>query len=440
MKRLIKTFALIAAITLTATSCKVDVINRIRQEPEPRAKAEIYYTAKRIISPARTGRAVEYLQIPELSSAEQLRGVWISQFDMHPVYRSGAKQRDKDDYSRLVDIMLGNLSRDGFMTVFLQVRPNGDSMYESEIYPNSKYVAGTYGGSTDYDALKIFLDKAKEYSISVHAWINPYRLCYERELINYGGTSVLKEWYGDIGGRIKRGADGLLYLDPAYKEATELIAAGADEILEKYAFDGIHIDDYFYPTEFEFDDSKEFRESEYADLGEFRRDNVTRTVKALYEVAHSHGKLFGIAPAGNIYSLADGWYADVYKWCGEEGYCDYVIPQLYFGFKNACCPFEKILSDWESAVGSESVALYIGLSAAKCAAGSEGKPDEYAGTDGKYEWRDEKDVLAREMAIINQSEKAKGFCLFTYSSLYDPLTGAENELIAAEKAAFQPFF
>ena len=67
--------------------------------------------------------------------------------------------------------------------------------------------------------------------------------------------------------------------------------------------------------------------------------------------------------------------------------------------------------------------------------GSEGKPDIYAGEAGKYEWRDRKDVIARSLAAV-KSSGANGFCLFTYSSLYDPLTGEENPLIAAEKKAF----
>ena len=82
--------------------------------------------------------------------------------------------------------MINNLTRDGFNTIYLQVRPNGDSMYESAFYPMSKYISGKYGGEIQYDAIAIFLDTAKEADISVHAWINPYRLCYNQELLNYG--------------------------------------------------------------------------------------------------------------------------------------------------------------------------------------------------------------------------------------------------------------
>lgn len=372
----------------------------------------------------------------EETSVEEIKGIWVSQFDMHPIFRDGSKQRAEEDYRIKIRAMINNLVRDGFDTVFLQVRPNGDSMYESSIYPTSKYIAGVFGGEIDYDAIGIYLETAKASGLSVHAWINPFRLCSEDELLAYG-RGILYEWYNEgVGKRVERGGDGLLYLDPAYEEATELIVSGAKEILDKYNFDGIHIDDYFYPTEFELDDGNEFKNSSHSDLGDFRRSNIDRTVKALYDTVHGfEAKVFGVSPAGNIYSLASGWYVDIYTWLSNDGFLDYVMPQLYFGFENAICPFEQVLADWVSAVKNDSIALYIGLSAAKCALGSEGEEDTYAGENGKFEWRDNKDILARSVNAIAETN-ADGVCVFTYSSFYDPLTGEGNSLTDEERNAF----
>lgn len=368
--------------------------------------------------------------------SDEMIGIWVSQFDMHPIYRDGNKQRSKDDYTKKINTMTDNLIKDGFNTVFLQVRPNGDSMYESEFYPTSKYIAGSYGGESDYDAIEIFLDIAKHKGLSVHAWVNPFRLCKESELVDYG-KGILYEWYLEgLGKRIEIGSDGLLYLDPAYDEATELIVNGINEILNKYDFDGIHLDDYFYPTEFEFNDDNEFKKSNFTDIGDFRRSNIDRTVKEIYTtVHHFESKVFGIAPAGNIYSLTNGWYVDIYKWLESDGFVDYIMPQLYFGFENATCPFERVLNDWASAVKNDSIKLYIGLSAAKCELGSKGIADSYAGEKGKYEWRDNKNILARSYNEISKSI-ADGVCIFTYSSFYDPLTGKGNELTLQEHTSF----
>ncbi len=406
------------------SSCTVAAI----QEESDTVREETFFVSEVIFESASD------VKIDEES---EMRGIWVSQFDMKPIYRDGNKQRSKEDFTEKVKVLISNLKRDGFNTVFLQVRPNGDSMYESEIYPTSKYIAGAYGGDIGYDAIEIFLSVAKDNGISVHAWINPFRLTSEDEL-KQGGFGKLSEWYkSSLGRRIKVGSNGILYLDPYYEEATELIVSGAREILQKYDFDGIHIDDYFYPTEFEFDDDFEFKESGYNDKGEFRRDNISRTVKALYNAVHEFdGKLFGVSPAGNIYSLPKKWYADIHKWCVEDGFLDYVVPQLYFGFENAVCPFMKIISDWESAVKNEKISLYIGLSAAKCANGTNGIEDKFAGEKGKYEWRDNKDILARSVRRIYESKNAKGFVIFTYSSFYDPLTGEENPLTHDEKKNF----
>lgn len=391
---------------------------------------------KLIQKPDKNYRVARITDYKEIESDSDMNGIWVSQFDMHPIYRDGSKQREKNDFKSKVETMISNLKRDGFDTIFLQVRPNGDSIYESEIYPSSKYVAGSYGGSIDYDAVEIFLNVAKNENVSVHAWINPYRLCTDNELFLYR-KGILYDWYKEgIGKRIEKGSDGILYLDPSYKEATDLIVSGVNEILSKYDFDGIHLDDYFYPTEFEFDDKNEFESSGYLDIGDFRRSNVNRTVKAIYKAVHSfENKIFGIAPAGNIYSLSDGWYADIYNWCKEDGFVDYIMPQLYYGFDNAVCPFEKVLSDWCDAVTNENVKLYIGLSAAKCELGTKGLADTYAGEKGKYEWRDNKDILARSLNVI-YDKGLEGFCIFTYSSFYDPLTGNSNPLTKEEKNVF----
>ncbi len=372
----------------------------------------------------------------EAEAHDSMRGIWVSQFDMHPIYRDGGKQRSKEDYTAKVEKMISNLKRDGFNTVFLQLRPNGDSMFESDVYPTSKYIAGEYGGKIDYDGVDIFLKTAEKNGISVHAWINPFRLCTEDELISYG-KGILYDWHKEgLGKRIEKAPNGILYLDPSYPEATELIVGGVREILEKYDFDGIHLDDYFYPTEFEFEDEREFILSGFADKGDFRRSNIDRTVKAIYNTTHEFGKIFGVSPAGNIYSLADGWFVDIYKWCSEKGYVDYIMPQLYYGFENQACPFERILTDWSEAVTNDSVRLYIGLSAAKCDLGSQGIEDKYAGDKGKFEWRDNKDILARSLMNIENCNNADGVCIFTYSSFYDPITGDDNPNTQTEKEAF----
>ncbi len=366
--------------------------------------------------------------------SKRMNGIWISQFDLQPIFVDGGKQRPKDVYTRLAKTMISNLAASGFNTIFLQVRPNGDSMYESEYFPTSQYVAGSFGGTLSYDAIDLFVTIAKDAGFEIHAWINPYRLCTPAQM-EQGGKGKLLEWYNEsLGRRIKLGTDGKLYLDPSYPEATQLICDGAREILEKYDFDGIHIDDYFYPTSFDLDDNVEFAASGYSSKSEFRIANTNATVKALYDTVHQFsGKVFGVSPAGNIHTLASKYYIDVYEWCGNLGYIDYILPQLYFGFENSTAPFNTILMAWANAVKYESIDLYIGLAAYKSEAASKGELDTYAGATGKYEWQNNKDILKRQVIAIDNNEVADGFCIYTYSSFFNPISGNANSLTDTER-------
>ena len=382
----------------------------------------------------------EQIQGQEQAQDTYVRAVWLSQFDMHPIYRDGGKQRAETDFRQLSETLCQTLVKDGFNTVFLQLRPNGDSLYESEVYPLSKYVAGVYGGSIEYDAVAIFLETARQYGLSVQGWINPLRLVTPEEMLLLPKGYAVRDWYDAGSGQVKQVEDRL-YLDPSYPEVRELIAAGAAEILEKYDLDGIHMDDYFYPTRSERFDQAEFLRSGYEEQGDFRRDNINRMVALLYETVHSFGedKLFGIAPAGNLYSLAEGYYADAEKWCAEDGYIDYILPQLYFGFENAYCPFDRILADWADAVTNPNVQLWVGLDAAKAYLGSQGELDTFAGTEeGKTEWIRRKDILARSLQTLYGDERVSGYCFYSYAFLYDRFTGDVAEEVLAEYMGFAP--
>ncbi len=366
-----------------------------------------------------------------------LRGVWLSQFDMQPLYRDGNKQRDEQDFYRKAVTLCQKLEADGFNTVFLQLRPNGDSMYESAYFPLSKYVAGTYGGEISYDPIRLFVLAAKEHGLSVHGWLNPLRLMTVSEMGQVPREYPIKEWYLAKSGQVKLW-DGRLYLDPSYPEVQKLIADGASEMLTKYDLAGIHMDDYFYPTTEEAFDREEFVKSGYEELGAFRRKNINDLVQKLYQTAHTAKKIYGISPAGNLDSLYDGYYADAETWCTKEGYIDYILPQLYFGFENKYCPFDEILDKWASLVQKSSVQLYVGLAASKAVLGCQGELDTFAGTpEGRSEWIRCKDILARSLQAIYASN-ATGYCFFSASYLYDLQTGTLRKEIQEEYASFGP--
>ena len=77
-----------------------------------------------------------------------------------------------------IDEIISNCKKIGLNTIFFQVRPNGDALYRSEVFPWSKYLSGKQGVAPDqaFDPLSYFVEKAHKNNIELHAWINPYRI------------------------------------------------------------------------------------------------------------------------------------------------------------------------------------------------------------------------------------------------------------------------
>lgn len=202
--------------------------------------------------------------------------------------------------------------------------------------------------------------------------------------------------------------NGRYYLNPAYDEVIDLICRGVDEIVRNYDVDGIHIDDYFYPTTSEDFDKAAFEASGASDLSEWRIANCNRFVHAMYESVKRVDSdiLFGISPQGNIDADYSTLYADVRLWGSCVGSCDYLVPQLYYGFENETCPFAETLAEWENLVTCDSVSLIIGLAAYKL-----GAEDKWAGAAGKLEWVENPDIIQQQIELMKQSS-ADGYALY----------------------------
>jgi uncharacterized lipoprotein YddW (UPF0748 family) len=352
--------------------------------------------------------------------ADNVRAMWISQFDLTLMCLKDGRQRKKDEYLSRVSLMMARLLGMGINTVFVQLRPNGDSIYPSELFPSSAYAVGTLGTDFDYDPFEILLNEANRAGISVHAWINPLRLMKDTELSSLDGKYLIGKWIKDkkyYGTRIVKVGD-YCYLNPAYDEVREMIVSGACEIIDNYAVDGIHIDDYFYPTT-----SKDFDATSYKDcengmpLEDFRRKNITLLVSALSEAARSRGKIFGVSPSGNTSRNYNELYADVNEWC-ELGIVDYICPQIYFGIEHETFPFEKTAREFEQMCSKNGTDLIIGMTLEKAQNGYKGIGDTYAGS-GRDEWINNKDILARCFEITIDMN-CKGVAFFSYRLFYSP--------------------
>ena len=376
---------------------------------------------------------------------DKVKAMWLSQFDLSGVYMSSSTQRAESSFRSLMSTILDNCVNLGLNTVIVQVRPNGDSMYPSEYYTMSKYVVGAYGRDANYDPFEIIIELAHARNLSVQAWINPMRLMSSTDIAKVNTKYKIAEWYqsSTYNGTYVVLYNSYYYLNPAYEEVRQLIIDGAKEIATLYDIDGLHMDDYFYPTTATTFDSAAYNSyTGSLSLANWRRQNLNLLVKGLYDAVKEANPdmLFGISPAGNMSTVYNSQYADVYTWCSTAGYIDYICPQVYFGMKHSSQGFASCSTGWSNIVTHANVTLYVGITLGKALDGYNGTIDTYAGTtEGQYEWVNNRDVVKQCLEYTRDSlSKCTGVAFFCYQYFYDPVSGSSIVGTAEERANFLP--
>lgn len=355
-------------------------------------------------------------------SDEEMRGVWVSYMELSMENESSKTQKAFED--KFTEIAQ-KCCESGFNTLIVQVRPFCDALYKSSYFPWSHILTSTQGENPQYDALQIMCDICKENNLKIHAWINPYRV----------SSNETPKKLSDNNPYIKNSEIGIktdngIFLDPSNETAQQLICDGVKEIAENYDVDGIQFDDYFYPTEDESFDKKQYEayiekygKENSMSLDNWRMQNVNTLICKVYRTIKSVDSSveFGISPQGNI-GNNDGLYADVKSWCTCKGFADYICPQIYFSLENPALTFEDCLDSWTSLDFDENVKLYVGLGG-------------YKAGNGEYDeetWLLSDSILADEYDILRNNKSVRGFMLYSYNSLEDDTAKKEiNNLINA---------
>ena len=290
------------------------------------------------------------------ASPTELRGMWITFFELGSMFDS--KNGFKAEFEKALD----RCQEYNLNAVYVHVRSHSDAYYPSDYYPWSKYctgMKGTQGTAPDFDVLEFMISAAHSRKIEFHAWINPYRvLADSTDLTALSGANPAKVWLSDdtaANDTWVREANGGLYMNPSIPQVQELVINGIREIVTKYDVDGIHFDDYFYPTVEESFDTSEYVAYQSTvwgtalSLADWRRANVNALISQVYSVIKSidSGCIFGISPMASINNNYHTVYADVAAWV-EGGYIDYIMPQLYFGFDYGQeeYQFDNLLNEW----------------------------------------------------------------------------------------------
>lgn len=358
-----------------------------------------------------------------------VKGVWISYFELYPILTG----KSESEFASGIGEYYDNCLSLGINTVYVHVRPYGDAIYRSDYFPWSKYCTGYIGEDPGFDPLDIMIEEAHARGISFQAWVNPLR-CYQEDDAPYVSTSYKTgQWYDTKDGDYIVKVNSYWWLNPAYKEVTDLIALGAAELVSKYDVDGVHIDDYFYPTTDESFDSIAFSASSYSSLSQFRLDNCSRMVSGMYNAVKSHNPtaVFGVSAQGNVTNNETQLYADVEKWSRESGYVDYMAPQIYYGFDNSGQPFEQVIEQWDDMLSGTGKALIPGLAVYKI-----GTEDTWAG-DGQYEWINDTEIIKRQIIKSQETSNYGGVILYSYQFIFEPEESVKQE-VSEEISAFKP--
>lgn len=341
------------------------------------------------------------------SVVKEDRGIFISYIELS----SYLKSKDTESGKKAIEEMVSNVSQLGFNLIILQVRAFSDAIYRSSIYPWSSVVADYEGDALDYDILDTFLKCSHKKGIKLFAWINPYRIRGDEDTSDLSSTNPAFAYLNTDTIYVSDG----VYYNPAKEQTKELIVSGIDEIVKKYDVDGILFDDYFYSTVDEKIDLADFTEYQKKNptitLTDFRLMQVTDLIKRVYKVCHDAGVLFAVSPDGNVENNYQKHYADVKLWGNSNGYVDYLMPQIYYGFYNEIKPFISTIEEWED-ISNETLLMPV-LAFYKV-----GLEDSFA-KSGKYEWIENNDIIMREILLSRNSKKYSGFSLFRYDYLFN---------------------
>ncbi len=326
------------------------------------------------------------------SPSDDMRGIWLSYNDYAKL---GMSNVDEETYIKKVDAFLETASEYDFNAVFLHVRSHDDAFWKSETFPASSYLkpGATRDVCSDevysYDPLALFIQEASSYDIEVHAWMNPYRISLTE------------------------------YLDPGKAANQKRVKTAVKEILE-YDIAGIHFDDYFYHSQGGYLKNYKSKKLYARDITpEVKRANVNKLVKSVYNLCHKKDVVFGISPQGN-YDNDMNSGADVKTWLSEDGYVDYVVPQIYwtndYGAQGGVAMFTERLTQFNDLHTNDNVRMYAGLALYRC------------GIDFTYDhgWVKSNKNMKKQ---ISEAKKAgwNGYIMFTAANLYNKESAKERD-------------
>jgi uncharacterized lipoprotein YddW (UPF0748 family) len=377
---------------------------------------------------------------PRAPPCRELRGVWVAtagNLDW-PSAPGLPSARQKQELVFLLDALAALHAN----AVIFQVRPAADALYSSTLEPWSEALSGTQGVPPEpfWDPLAFAIEGAHARGMELHAWFNPYRARTASPISPVAAAHISRRRPDLVKAYGKQ-----LWLDPGEEDVAAHSLAVILDVVRRYAVDGVHLDDYFYPypekdsagNAVEFPDGGSFRK--YVDSGgvlgheDWRRWNVNRFVMRLRgEVkAVRQGVRVGISPFGiwrpgrpaqvKGFDAYEEISADALTWL-QRGWVDYLAPQLYWPIEQKEQAFPALLA-WWAGQNTRGTSLWPGLAANRVGEGGKGWPAR---------------EIAEQIRLTRAQPGVTGHILFSARALLENRSGIATELrkdVWAEPAA-----
>ena len=282
---------------------------------------------------------------------KEMRAAWIATVWNLDWPKSNVEATQKKEFTDLLD----RLKTLKFNAIFFQIKGLGDAYYNSPYEPWSASITGTRGTAPNYDVLKFLIDESHARGIEFHAWMNPYRISTRA-----AGGPAYPSLHSSIDASWVKDYSTIRIYNPALPEVRQRLNDIVKDVITKYDVDGIHFDDYFYPSGVTHDDAADYTKygAGYTSVANFRRGNVDKAIEGVFNTIKNTKPqvIFSVSPAPNKDDNFNALYADIAKWT-QAGWVDILIPQLYQAIGNSYNPFEGNLSIWSQFRGKAKLVI-----------------------------------------------------------------------------------
>ncbi len=345
----------------------------------------------------------------------EVRALWVTRWDY----------KTRDDVVAIVK----NTAQYGFNHILFQVRGNATVGYPSDVEPWAWRLTGdspkTTGRNPGWDPLDLAVREAHAHGLSIHAYLNVlpgWRGIEDPPKTSGQLWSVHPEWFmvDAAGQRMKPYETWYAFLSPHHPQVREHLKKVFAEVASRYDIDGIHLDYYRFPADYEAEQVypsagrselakhrdfsydqfalKEFRgqtgksPQEAPEVWDaFRRETLTSLLREIRKtVMNEKSRLvLSCAVVTDPEKAENLYFQESYEWLKDE------LLDLAFPMNYSRTSFDENLEAYLSAVGPRCVGrVVMGLSATHPAK-----------------------ELERQ-AQLTREQRAAGIAVFAYSSLF----------------------